>query len=124
MANPPPPPRHRPDPSDGQLTATIRRTDYSHHQTDGLQLPSDGRLTATIRRTAYSHHQTDSLQPPSDGRLTATIGRTAYNHQPATPDADRRVHSNTGRPLSKMLPCPNKGSQSCFVNVTLRRYIS
>jgi hypothetical protein len=31
---------------------------------------------------------------------------------------------STGRPLSKVLPCPNKGSRSCFVNVPLRRYIS
>ncbi len=30
----------------------------------------------------------------------------------------------TGRPLLKVLPCPNKGSRSCFVNVPLRRYIS
>jgi hypothetical protein len=30
----------------------------------------------------------------------------------------------TGRPLSKVLPCPNKGSRSGFVSVPQRRYVS
>jgi hypothetical protein len=32
--------------------------------------------------------------------------------------------ADTGRPLSKVLPCPNKGSRSGFVSVPQRRYIS
>jgi hypothetical protein len=30
----------------------------------------------------------------------------------------------TGRPLSKVLPCPNKGSRSCLLNVLQLRDIS
>ncbi len=83
-------------------------------------------LSETIKSTEYPC-------PPSPHR--STLSQHARNHNFGLVYLSLGLYStflytktpnfstqHTGRPLSKVLPCPNKGSRSCFVNVPQRRY--
>ncbi len=63
-----------------------------------------------------------------DGAMKETPRRritvTSSSKEISSDRLGKRVVVRTGRPLSKVLPYPNKGSRSCFLNILQLRDIS